>query len=466
MAFPCLLVSEHCDMASNEHDGGLQQRDSKGNTQLYRAAASGSTHEVERLLQTGAHVNAKNKKKWTPLHAAAMAGNVSIIRILAQNGADKDRENVRRMTPLMIACKFGEEEAMCELLELGCDARSGQDMFGRTVLHWAVKGGTLEMARSLHSRGSDTNEQDRFGKTPVIQSVKSNKLSILRYFLQQNVDLCCEERYCRPALHLAASKERVACLEVLLEHGLSPDARNSQGKTSLMFAAENCNPACVSALLDAGADPNAMNPLGLNALLMLALSSVRPCRSRRALVEIALMLLKANADLDVKCRNTLSWRATEQDVHSAFEIVSKAGNIGLVKLLARAGSDAGDLRNFFRVKTLDLPVYFKKNTYILDWIRRFYASPLSLKGLSRKAFRKSVPGIYNQTVKKMPPMAPGIVDYLEYSDMVDLLGEYGMTREENEMDQELEDTDSEVEYEPSVFDSDNYSGLTDIVDSE
>jgi ankyrin repeat protein len=99
-----------------EAQAHLEARYSEGYTPLHVAAMSQNSVIVRRLLDAGAHVNAKALKPSVPdmqtsaLHIAARLGNNDIVRILLEKGAEvnaKDRNGREEPTPLCDAAQGG-----------------------------------------------------------------------------------------------------------------------------------------------------------------------------------------------------------------------------------------------------------------------------------------------------------------------------------------------------------------------
>ena len=57
------------------------------NAELHTAAREGNTEEVERLLDRGVNIEAKDNMGWTPLLLAAQEGNTETVELLLDRGA-------------------------------------------------------------------------------------------------------------------------------------------------------------------------------------------------------------------------------------------------------------------------------------------------------------------------------------------------------------------------------------------
>ena len=103
---------------------------------LFDAVKSGDLTEVERLLNEGADVGARDQFGNTPLHVACYHGHTDIVRLLLERGADVGARDQFGDTPLHLACEWCAYNTIEILIERGADVGAqGED--GRTPLDYA-----------------------------------------------------------------------------------------------------------------------------------------------------------------------------------------------------------------------------------------------------------------------------------------------------------------------------------------
>lgn len=90
---------------------------------LYNAAAR-NIGNVQRLLKSGADVNARDNLGWTPLIWAACSGNARLVELLIDADADLNATSNGGWTPLMWAARNGHEEVIELLRKHGAKVRS------------------------------------------------------------------------------------------------------------------------------------------------------------------------------------------------------------------------------------------------------------------------------------------------------------------------------------------------------
>ena len=161
-----------------EHSGGVDDRDERQQTALYKAIDRPGKVVLEAvrfLVDHGADVNVQRDDLWTPLHLAVNIGELSVARILLEHKADVNLRNDVGHIPLHLSCT-------------------------REI---SQKDDSSDIAKLLLERGANVNEKDKTDSTP---------------------------------LHLASYHQKLKVVRVLLDHGANADAKDDQGKTPLQLA--------------------------------------------------------------------------------------------------------------------------------------------------------------------------------------------------------------------------------------
>ncbi len=249
--------------------------------ELPRHAALGDLDKVRELLAVeGVEVDGFDTLRRTALAAAAEAGRHEMVRELIAIGADVHTCNEvpgsPRSTPLVAAAIGPSAERdgiLRRLLEAGADPdQLGAD--GRTALMHAVErdvgffGRTGDFAlstRTLIEAGAALEIRDRYGLTAWMRA-KSLQLAI-------DLDEVAEqyEAMARLLEEAGASKDCLTDVELpiavmygetvivkeLLAGGADPDARRHDGPTALILAARDGDRDLARLLIEAGSDVNA-----------------------------------------------------------------------------------------------------------------------------------------------------------------------------------------------------------------
>ncbi|RZJ12593.1 MAG: DUF3592 domain-containing protein [Acidovorax sp.] len=115
------------------------QKDSeRGDTALLRALYGGHLAIAQRLVQSGASLQVRNRWDWGPVHMAAQSGCVPCLQWLVDRGQplDEPAPASRGETPAMLAAARGRVEVLAWLQARGVDL-TRRDPHGQSALDWA-----------------------------------------------------------------------------------------------------------------------------------------------------------------------------------------------------------------------------------------------------------------------------------------------------------------------------------------
>jgi ankyrin repeat protein len=148
------------------------------------AASRGSKAEIERLLKSGADVNAQQPDGATALQWAAYRGDAQLAELLLKAGARPALANHNGATPLWLAATRGDAAVIEALLKGGADANE-QLPLGRRPLMLAARTGNVAAVRALLAHGADVNasETER-GTTALMQAADQGHADVLKELIQ------------------------------------------------------------------------------------------------------------------------------------------------------------------------------------------------------------------------------------------------------------------------------------------
>jgi len=126
---------------------------------IHTAAYIGDLQRVEKFIDDGANVEAKDQKGQTALHYAAKAGQIAVAKLLIAHGADV---NAGEGAPLQEAA-YHSKEMVELLLAKGADINTGK----WTSLHSALDAERFGIVELLVAKGADVNIKDGKGRTPL-----------------------------------------------------------------------------------------------------------------------------------------------------------------------------------------------------------------------------------------------------------------------------------------------------------
>ena len=121
---------------------------------LHEAVALGSLNDVQRLIELGDDLSARDRWNRTPWLLSLQARDLAKAELLLAAGADPGDCGRCGKTPLMLAVEGDDPEMLAWLLAKGIDPNA-TDEFGGTALIAAAENGSAECVRLLLAAGAD-----------------------------------------------------------------------------------------------------------------------------------------------------------------------------------------------------------------------------------------------------------------------------------------------------------------------
>lgn len=307
--------------------------DSDGRTLLHLAAWFDQPHILQRLIELGAKINAPDHAGNTPLYEAVRDGNPNCVEVLLKNGADVNIPCNNNSTALQTAIYYGFDDIANVLVSNGASVdiftASGLGLVARvktmldegvdyrqlqrdyiekhssggisisslgdayhtapgsyltihrvSPLHWAARGGSVEVANLLVTRGESVSELDSNGETPLFWAVANGKATTAEFLIKSGANVNATNFFgATPLLVAARNAQAPDLIKVLVSDGANVNAKDRQGENALhKIAHYGCSEALVSeaqALFSAGADITAKNEEGKTPLDVLLGNSLR-----------------------------------------------------------------------------------------------------------------------------------------------------------------------------------------------
>lgn len=273
----------------------INEKDSDGNTALWKAVGNNDTAAVRLLLDRGADIDIRNKHLATPLANATTSGDGErVTRLLLDRGAEIDAKNTYGSTPIRSAIIHGETATVRLFLQRGAVL----DM--EHALHWSLWWLGLDVERAV-MRGVD----------------------VMKLLIEYGADLHGKLRGWTP-IHTAMECGRIEAVKLLLDNGARVDAKADNGATPLSDAVSNTyGEEFIRLLIDHGADVNAKCNDGEENVLSGAVMNDD--------LEAATLLLVHGADVNAKGANGLT----------AISHAIWRGNKAMIQLLIDHGADTG-----------------------------------------------------------------------------------------------------------------------------
>jgi hypothetical protein len=165
----------------NEGDEG-EEEDMSQAAVFLRAAESGETDEVARLLDAGVSIEVTNEVGHTALMMASINGKMDTMTLLLDRGANIQAKDEYNETAFTHASSDGNPDTMVLLLRRGSNIED-KDTDGVTSLMWASNNGMSDNVALLLRRGAILHTQatggDHIGKTALDMARDKNREDVV-----------------------------------------------------------------------------------------------------------------------------------------------------------------------------------------------------------------------------------------------------------------------------------------------
>jgi hypothetical protein len=205
-------------------------------TSLLYWAASKPLEYAEFALKWGADPEAPisgNGERGTTVlqHGVAPPTRHEFVELLLADGAYYD---------IFSACGRGDLDRVRELVGQDPAAVLERGEADMTPLHWAVRGGSLRIAKWLLSRAADVDAETVTRRTALHLAAESGHADMIWLLAGHGADLDRQDHKGRTALHRATYNGQVDIAESLIVLGANPSLKTRTGKTALQSAQLEC----------------------------------------------------------------------------------------------------------------------------------------------------------------------------------------------------------------------------------
>ncbi|XP_067661803.1 ankyrin repeat domain-containing protein 50-like [Haliotis asinina] len=205
---------------------------------LMRAALTGHTDVIKLLVSKGADVTQLDGGGDNILHYACRGGNVEVVKyVLSLNMVNINSRGFQTMTPILGAALRGHT-GVVDLIVSTIHNLILVDNGGDTILHYACRGGHVEMVSYVLSQNmSDINSRGYGNMTPLMSAGQRGHKEVVELLVQNNADLSLTYDGKNNILHLVCQEGRLEVVRyVLSQNVLDINCRGVQDMTPVMLA--------------------------------------------------------------------------------------------------------------------------------------------------------------------------------------------------------------------------------------
>uniref|UniRef100_A0AAV1UCP2 Uncharacterized protein n=1 Tax=Peronospora matthiolae TaxID=2874970 RepID=A0AAV1UCP2_9STRA len=202
---------------------------------------------VEELLPK--LLTAEDETGLTLLMIGVRANDHVFCNMLLDAGADVNFKTKKRTYALLLAAQKGWDDMTMFLLERGVNEES-KNMALIPAAHF----GHLSVVKMLLETGGDQNYANKKGTTPLMRAAQEGREGVVGFLIKEGADSCAANNEGMTALMLAAQRGHANIATMLMKSGSNVNKQTRQGSTALLLAAKRGHTAAVEALMTAGAD--------------------------------------------------------------------------------------------------------------------------------------------------------------------------------------------------------------------
>lgn len=311
----------------------IEARTLHGYTPLMVAAESGTVKHVEKLLEAGADIHAKDEEGKSVFELAKSNDNKEIVEFIKKKILDPVYESLLAATsekefidiidnndkidcismyapnsPISLAIdreytgaldilfaknassnqhledkraffRYAIESEKIQALKAllmfpNSDVLLDQDSEGKTLLHHTIiNQKDTETTKALLDGGAEKDAKDKQGKTPLHYAVEQGNEKIVKELLEVGANKDAADRQRKSPLHYAVDQKNIEACKILLEADADKNFKDDLGKTPLHYAVDQKNIDAFKILLEAGADQNVTDKQGKTPLYYAAKQS-------------------------------------------------------------------------------------------------------------------------------------------------------------------------------------------------
>jgi uncharacterized protein len=194
---------------------------------LHAAVVRGSTAEIERLVDDGADVNARDGFGRTPLMVAAYRGDVAVARVLIELGANVNALDHQSYDVITIAAVRNDLDMLQLAIASGGNTRAITSPYGGTALIAAAHQGHAEAVETLLAARAPVDHVNNLGWTALLEAIVLGDggpryQATVAALVKGGADLNLPDREGTTPLSLARARGFAKIAEMLEQAGAKP----------------------------------------------------------------------------------------------------------------------------------------------------------------------------------------------------------------------------------------------------
>jgi ankyrin repeat protein len=192
-------------------------KNAKLDSDLLKAVKKKDAKAVERLLDQGADIEARDERGWTPLMSAIHAGQTENAKLLIARNADPNAKDNHGWTVLMTAAFEGDAEVGSLLIEKGAAVNAKDDTYGNTALMVVLLNSQRyeQFIALLTGNKADINLRNNEGSAPLMEAAFFGYKGVVVYLLQNGADADAVDKAGNTARSYALKRDHADIADIL-----------------------------------------------------------------------------------------------------------------------------------------------------------------------------------------------------------------------------------------------------------
>jgi len=257
-------------------------------------------------------------------------GPGAVVKILLANLPEEKADNSRYGLLLQMACMAGDQDCIELLLQRGMDVNGSGNYYG-TALQAASRVGNIKIVERLLNSGADVNILDGAHGTALRAAALGGYEDLVRSLIVRGADV--NLRYKdrgEPILHLALASGNHAIFKTLLVAGADVNPKMSKQQHILVAACKHGDTTLVELLLASGVDVNGLGtkPSGYSRM---PCEEVTPLNAACAEGHLSVVRLLLNHGADIE--------ETDESSGTPLMAAIRGNTLSVVCLLLNAGAN-------------------------------------------------------------------------------------------------------------------------------
>jgi len=247
-----LMVADSLDVLDLLLNNGAEVslKDREGNDALLHSSVRSNIHKANVLIRSGADINTENDKGESSIIKAIKyeykkpEEKIAYIRFLLENGAEIQHRDKKKKTAYVIAKEMGHDDIANFLLNNGAVAEDFK--IDPNCIVQALINKEYSRAESLINKEIDLNFL--FSDfSPLMCSI--DDIEIMKLLIENGADVNLKNKMNMTALTIAVISNKIEAVKILLVNGAETDIPSTiNDKTPMMFAKENQNKEVIELL--------------------------------------------------------------------------------------------------------------------------------------------------------------------------------------------------------------------------